>query len=348
MKRLGEFRKPHVGLFEYNGEDLLDRARHLGLVATDTWQAIHLREPDGRHHHILRHYAIGTTHGVMAAASREDGIYFDPRKADYFRGGTVRRFLNADGDLCLYGSSGMYVGADGVFVESDGVKSDIVVGAKRLSIKDSGLLELEGELMGPGGWVMLPWAAGKPDITMHAALYYDVWGTAYGKPVRGIVSFENLYNPPGTVWGDSPVAKHYVGTYCAFANRFEDGSVQNGQIANWTSAGAFANIWDDGRHIDAEVLATRVFYRPDGFAGRIEYDLDNGETWECVTEKNGAAIDTWKVAQSIGQTYRTGHKGHVGRVGETRKRQSWYGVFEVFPDRLPGYAEQTREAPGEA
>ena len=43
------------------------------------------------------------------------------------------------------------------------------------------------------------------------------------------------------------------------------------------------------------------------------------------------------MAQKIGQNYRTGNKGHAGRVGEARKRRSWYAIAEVFPDRLDGH-----------
>lgn len=56
--------------------------------------------------------------------------------------------------------------------------------------------------------------------------------------------------------------------------------------------------------------------------------------------QNGVAIDTWEIAQSIGQTYRTGHNAHAGRVGDNRPRKNWYGVFEVFPDRLKGYVKE--------
>lgn len=338
MKRLGEFSRPQVGVHRYVGEDLMGNARHFGLAPNDSWVTVHVREDNGPHYHILRHFKPGTSTGVMAAMSHEDGIYFDPRKMDYLRGGTVRRTLNADGDLCLSGSLGMYVGADGVFVESEGLKSEAVIGAKRISVKDSGLVDLQGPLMGPGQWVYLPWAPGKGEATMHTSLFYNVSGTVYGRPVRGIVIHENMWHPPGMAWGDSPINQKLMGTWCAFAHEFEDGTVQYGHLANWTSAGCFANIWDNGKHIDSDISATKVEYRQDGFAGRIEFKLANGETWECVTEANGAAIDTWKMAQRIGQNFRTGHKGHVGRVGDTRKRRSWYGIFEVFPDRLKGYA----------
>jgi hypothetical protein len=236
--------------------------------------------------------------------------------------------------------AGNVCGADGVFVESEGLKSEVVVGAKRLSVKDSGLVDLQGSIMGPGEWTLLPWAAGKPEATMHTITYYNVEGKVYGRPVRGITVFENVWNPPGTTWGDSPVSNKYLGVWCSFAHEFKDGTVQYGQIANWTSAGCFANIMDNGRHIESDVKSTRVIYRDDGFAARIEFELANGETWECFTEKNGASIDTYKMAKSTGKNYRTGHKGYGGRVGDNRERRSWYGIFEVFPDRLRGFTKE--------
>ena len=338
-RRLGEFRRPQTGTFQYVGGDLLDSARHFGLARSDSWITSHLRDDSGRHYHILRHYGVGTSTGVTAAVSREDGIYFDPRKMDYLRGGTVRRYVNSDGDLCMTGSLGMQVGAEGVFVADGGLKSEVVAGARATSVKDSGLIDLKGPLLGPGHWFMMPWQAGTADATMHTALYYNVKGTVYGETAQGIMVFENIWSPPGLTCGDSPLSKDLMGLWCAFAQEFEDGSVQYGQLQNWTSAGSFSNITDNGKHITSEVTSSKVFYRDDGFADRIEFRLADGDTWECVTEANGVAIDTWKLAQSTGQTFRTGHKGYCGRVGDKRKRRSWYGIFEVFPDRLRGFVD---------
>ncbi|MET0656937.1 MAG: hypothetical protein ABW110_02120, partial [Steroidobacteraceae bacterium] len=68
------------------------------------------------------------------------------------------------------------------------------------------------------------------------------------------------------------------------------------------------------------------------------------ETWEFVAEANGAMQDMIALARRLGSNAQV-HKGHVGRVGDKRKRRNWYSIQEWFPDRLVAGARDDDETP---
>jgi len=305
-------------------------ARHFGLVLSETWMTAHVRSDSipGRHYHILRHFRPGTTTGVMAAASEIDGVYYSNRSQEFSRGGSVRRFSDQTGDLNFIGSSGFYGGNAGPTLNAK-------IGSAAISWDDSGLLALRGDSLGIGHYVYLPWPQGGGKGTVHAHFYFSVCGELFGEKISGIVAFENVWLPPETLWGESPIVQKFQGVWCAFATEWEDGSVQYGHLVDWTGAGSFASIVDQGRYVRSGLQVTDVKYREDGFVARTEFALDDGETWEAVTEGNGALVDQFKMAQRAGENFRA-HKGYVAKVGETRNRKRWYSIEEIFPDRLSG------------
>ena len=158
--------------------------------------------------------------------------------------------------------------------------------------QDSNELELSGRLLGPGTQVYVPWRdGGVSGGTAHTGVFYEVKGFLFGEPVVGILILEQIFSPPGKMLHNSVLRRKYVGSWNGFANVFDDGSVQCGQFG--FGAGPFRHgiIVDGDRHIVTHVDSVKTEYKEDGLGSRLEYQLSNGATWECVVEKNGTMID---------------------------------------------------------
>lgn len=333
------FGHPWAATLDFDATNYLPTTKVLGLSMAESWLFTHLRgKGSDSIHHLVRTIRAGTTTGCMVATAVEDGVRYREDAAKFLRGGAVRRHVREDGSLCIDGSLGYFNGGGGPEVHA-------VLGPKTMTWSDSGHLELTGKIMGPGLVFCIP---GFNDEAMfYSHLYYEVEGTFFGEPVEGIVPYENCWLPTGKLYTDGPILQRYEEAWCAFATIYEDGSVQYGQLAGWSEGMAFADIWDNGRHIACPILSKEVTWRPDGFADRVQYNLANGETWEFCLEDRGILRSQWEMAQATGQNFRV-HKGTANRVGETRKRRVHYALVEIFPDRIGRSAKEVMAAKVEA
>ena len=324
---LGEFGHAITGIFNFVPGDLIPTSSYFGLQLSDTYIMAHLRDPSRtRQLHVVRPVASETTAGMSFSVSREDGIYTDTRSGEFLRGGYVRRATDAGGNLSFAGSSGAWSGLNDKTLEASfGLEA---------AWHDSNCLDIRGPTLGPGLQLLLPWRDGAGwGGLLDVSIYYEVEGTLFGQPVLGFLILEMMFSPPGMTLHDSVLRRRYVGAWNAFATRFEDGSVQYGQIGFGANPFRYANIMDGDKHIHGPISSIKTEYALDGMGSRVEYRLANGESWECVVGKNETLRDMTRMAAAQGSNCQV-HKGAVGRVGDARPWRNRYAILEWFPDRL--------------
>jgi hypothetical protein len=324
---LGEFDHAIAGLFDFVPKDTIPTASYFGLQLSDTYVMAHLRDSSRtRQLHVVRPVAQETTAGMSFSASREDGIYSDPRGGEFLRGGYIHRAIDSEGNLTLAGSSGTWSGADNKTLEMSFGRDAFW--------RDSGRLDIRGRAMGPGLQLLVPWREGeRAGGILDASIYYEVEGTLFGEAVSGFLILEMMFSPAGRTLHDSVLRRRYVGAWNAFATRFEDGSTQYGQIGFGAGPFRYANIVDGGKHICSPVASVETKYGPDGMGSHVEYRLANGERWECLVGRDETLRDMTRAAAAQGSNCQI-HKGSVGRVGDARSWRNRYAILEWFPDRL--------------
>jgi hypothetical protein len=284
-----------------------------------------------RHLHLVRPIMLRTSTGASFSVSREDGVYQDPRTQHLLRGGNFERRADDSGNLVFSGSSGFWAGAASQTVEA--------AFGRTMSWSDSGHASLEGRLLGPGTQAYISSRDGAAAGGLcHTALFYEAHGKLFDETVSGIVILEQAFSPPGQILSDSAVRRRFGGGWNGFASVFEDGSGQYGHLTYGRGPFRFANIVDGDRDIACPVQSVIFETKNEGFGSRLEHQLANGEQWEFVAEENGAMRDMIALAARLKSTAQL-HKGHVGRVGDTRRRRNWYSIQEWIPERLiPGHS----------
>ena len=95
---------------------------------------------------------------------------------------------------------------------------------------EKGLFDLEGELLGPG----LQWYLPSTDTSMfYVSQLFEVNGNLRGKPVRGIIGFDDIYLPRGVILyaGGDPLTRHKNHrAWYTWATRYKDGSFDAGHF----------------------------------------------------------------------------------------------------------------------
>ena len=280
----------------------------------------------GRHLHMVRPVMLRTSPGASFSVSASEGIYQDARSSAFLRGGNWNRGLDPNGALTLSGTSGFWAG--------NAPETVSAAFGTQLAWSDSGHLQLTGNLLGPGTQAYIPSREGAAAGGLcHTAIFYEVNGQIFDESVSGIVILEQAFSPPGYILSDSAVRRRFVGGWNGFASVFEDGTVQFGHLTYGSGPFCFANIVDGERHVCCPVTAIKTETTPEGLGKRIEYTLANGALWESVAESNGAMRDMIALAARQGASTQL-HKGHVGKLSETRRRRNWYSIQEWYPERL--------------
>ena len=333
--RMGEFPLATFGVFDFCGEDFLADSRYFGLHLSETYLIAHLvSKRDGRDIHITRPIMLFTSGGFSLSVTGEGGgVYQDSRGRGFLRGGTFQRGLDAQGALHLNGWSAFWAGGSDQTV-------DVHVGDEFVW-EDSGQMSLRGRRIGPGVQTYVPSRRGRQGTGVcHTGTFYEGEGTVLGEPVSGIMIIEHVFTEPGEVLSDSSIRRRFAGGWNGFATVFQDGSHQHGHITYGAGPFRFANIMDGDRHIACAIDSIETETGPDGLGKRVEYRLANGEIWEFITTTT--LMDMLKQARALGSDAQL-HKGYVQRVGETRKRRTWYSIQEWVAERLRNDALEATE-----
>lgn len=190
---------------------------------------------------------------------------------------------------------------------------------------ESGLLELDGRLIGPGLQWYTPWP--QHGGAYYAARIYRARGTILGKAVDGFMGFDQYYFPPGFAYANDPFVQDVELSYVVFGNEYDDSTIEVGHMffghGRW---GAAMVNNEQGPIILSTEVYSEISERDErGYAARIVYRVDR-EDWEFVADPTARMPDFGEgVAKNPAQ------EGRFRRVGDTRGLVAWWGWTETVP-----------------
>jgi hypothetical protein len=311
--RMGQFNRLQVAGFEVRAEDQLATRTYFGLRHTDTWFDAFLVGESGTFY-VVSHDVWSEPGGAMAAAgliggfrSSPEGMVADERSGQW--AGAITQTLTAD-DQLVYAAQG------------PASPERVTFGASSLAWRaDNGDIDIAGPLAGGGTQWHHAWR--QPDGQTGEMFYnhqgYSVEGAYFGEAVSGHVIVE-------TMWGNEHYMETWwvqnrIGHWSSFANDYDDGTSEYGQIlcGEFGARGAIV-VDNEGR----EVVCTTNVNTFEEADGRVRYEFGNGETWEFWVDPARA--------MSFPRT-KLGFGG-CQRVGESRTILKASGSY-LTADRLP-------------
>jgi hypothetical protein len=272
-RRMGQFDRLQVGGFEVVPEDQVVTRTYFGLRHQDTFFDALFTTASGTFQ-LISHDVRSAADGSLSAfpflgafRSTPAGMVPDPRYAPW--SGAITQTLSADGRIVYavpQASSPAEVSFDGVSLEWTSTSDDI---------------HLSGELSGNGTQYRLGWR--QPDSATGEMFYnhqgYSVEGAYFGEPATGHVIVE-------TMWGsdhytDTWWVQNRVGHWASFANNYDDGSSEYGQILCGEYGARGAVIVD---RTGQPVVCTTNVNAYEEANDRVRYEFGNGETWVFIAD----------------------------------------------------------------
>jgi hypothetical protein len=221
------------------------------------------------------------------------------------------------------GDSGMRFEADA----SEGAQS------LQVTLDEAGLRWWEGEIFDVSGAEVLPalqWSIvpdDEPESAMRCATrVFAVSGNFEGVDVDGFVAIDEVCLAAGRQnHVDDPItAGNITDVWCAWANAYDDGTVEAGQAAFGANGLGFAVLASGGEARVAERVSGSVTSDDEGRPTHISFDID-GERWEFVADDRGLPIEP------LPGPFRQA-EGWFRRAGEQRRPLVWWATPEVPAD----------------
>lgn len=219
-----------------------------------------------------------------------------------------------------------------------GAPWQITASGERMTWKEEGLFDLQGPLIGTGMQWYLP---GVDWGTFYCSQVYDMSGTCEGRPVKGVIAFDQAYMAEGGAIHfkkDLVVNNKMHVVWWTFATIYKDGSWDLGSFMVGHQNLGYAIFQNDKGEIrtttDIEGTAT---HKPGSyFASGARIVLDGKEEWEFLPDPRGEMRDFVGGFPITAQ-----QEGRWRRVGDTREPDRWMAWGES--DRRNGTA---RNVPG--
>lgn len=296
------------------------RATPFGL----TEQVIYLyggwRESDGTLHVFERKFIGPMTAGLWLMKTADGSVEINPRSAQTVRGEVKRQYT--DDAILLHGALMEKVGASG-----GDFTFRVTEGAFEWA-ENGDLLKLSGTLVGPGVQIYAP---DNEEPILYISELYKTKGTVEGEEVEGFVFYDHSYWPAGHDWKEYRVYKDLQLGWQAFANEFEDGSIEWGHLCLGRNDFNFSAVSDTegALSMEADVVGGVTLGEGD-WTQRAVWQTPSGLEWTFELEENGA-LSGFTAARWGG--YRA-QAGLTRRTGDTRKVRNGFSWLETFGDRL--------------
>lgn len=286
------------------------------------------REPDGTLHVFERKFIGPMTAGLwLMRVEADQGVKIDPSSIRTVRGETKRTF---EADEVIWRGQMMenQVSEHG---SEEGLLLKFTEG--NLEWTEGDILALNGKLVGPGLQVFAP----DPDEAFYyGSELYKVSGRVLGADVEGFVFLDFSAWPHGTDWKEYKVFNHLQLGWEAFANEFDDGSIEWGHLCIGADRFSFTMVGN----ADGAVALHTV-----GVQGGV--DIGDNEWAERAIWKGPGGNDAWVFEMEDGgklaeftEARWGGYRAQCGltkREGETRTLKVGFSWLETFAHRLADY-----------
>lgn len=196
--------------------------------------------------------------------------------------------------------------------------------------KEDKLLDLKGRLLGPG----LQWHAPEPaGSELYVSQIYAVEGTYQGRPVKGVIAFDQSYLPEGMhmYTGKDPLFREQLHHRCwyTWGTVYQDGSYDCGHFVLGTDRVGFAVYTDQTQKVTmvTEVSGDIVIDPQGTWPQRITVNAGKDQ-WEFLPDPRGRMPD---MLGGAAQSWTPQNEGRWRKVGDKRKPAVWFAWGEVAP-----------------
>ncbi len=278
------------------------------------------REKDGTLHVFERKFIGPMTAGLWLMKCDENAVEINPESARTVRGEVKREYT--EDSILLHGAMMEKVGDSG-----GDFKFNVTPG--KFEWQENGdLLNLSGTLVGPGVQIFAP---DNEEPILYISELYKVVGNVDGEDVEGFVFYDHSYWPAGTDWKEFKVFKDLQLGWEAFANEYEDGSIEWGHLCIGREGFNFTGVCD----ADGPVSMTSgglggIDLGEGDWAQRAAWQAPDGNTWTFELE-DGGTLSGFTAARW--GNYRA-QAGHTRRVGDDRTVKLGFSWLETFGDRI--------------
>jgi hypothetical protein len=277
------------------------------------------READGTLHVFERKFIGPMTAGLWLMNARGGSVSIEPVSASTVRGEVKRQYT--DNSVLLHGAMMEKVGGSGGEFRFEATNDSF-------TWTEGDVLALNGGLVGPGVQIYSP---DRSEPILYISELYKVGGRVLNDDVEGFVFYDHAYWPSGYDWKEFRVFKDLQLGWEAFANEYDDGTVEWGHLCLGRQGFNFAAV--AGREcaivMDSAVTGG-VDVGEDDWAQRATWRASSGEEWSFQLE-DGGRLSEFSAARWGG--YRA-QAGHTRRIGDDRNVRLGFSWLETFADRL--------------
>jgi hypothetical protein len=258
------------------------------------------------------------TGGAWLMTDQSGKVQLADEALQSFRGEVKRFYTDTE-----HRYQGSLLGASG------GTGIDYRLTAGGISWSEGDALDLEGHLVGPGIQIG---TLDHVEPFFYTSEVYKISGRALGENVEGFVFLDHGYWPHGRDWKEWKVFGDFQLSWSVYANEFDDGTVEWGQVAIGRDGFNFVAIADaDGPVAMDSGTQGGIDPTTDDWAQRIGYRAHGGRTW-IFELGSGGQLSQFSEARG-GAGYRA-QVGRVGMHGDTRKVKLGFAWGESFMERF--------------
>lgn len=202
--------------------------------------------------------------------------------------------------------------------------------------REEGLLDIKGTLLGPG----LQWyAADREGCELYVSQIYLMEGTYRGRTVRGILAFDQSYEPEGQNMysGNDPLFRQYLHHRCwyTWGTVYKDGSYDCGHFMLGTDRLGFAVYTNEKQQVTMVTdVRGDITIDPKGtWPTRITIQA-GPDHWEFLPDLRGRMPD---MLGGAAQSWTPQNEGRWRRIGDKREPDVWFAWGEVAPSGRTEY-----------
>jgi hypothetical protein len=311
-----------VGTYQPSLATLDQRVLRAGLGVQVVYLYGGWRERDGTPHIFERKFIGPMTAGLWLMRLEKDGVKIDPSSIRTVRGESKRSFT--DSEVVWRGQ--MMENQVSEHGSEEGMELRFTPGA--LDWTEGNILRLQGRLVGPGLQVYAP----DPDEAFYySSQLYKVAGRVLGADVEGFVFVDHSAWPQGTDWKEYRVFNHLQLAWEAFANEYDDGSIEWGHLCIGADRFSFMMVADaDGAvSLHTTDVTGGVDLGEHEWADRAMWKA--GDDCWIFEREDGGKLTEFTDARWGG--YRA-QVGQTRRVGDGRPVRIGFSWLETFAARL--------------
>jgi hypothetical protein len=265
------------------------------------------QDSDSTLHAFERKFIGPMTAGLWLMRLENGKVKIDPSSARTVRGETKRTF----GDDEVVWTGQMMETQVGEHGREEGFVLRFTNGA--ITWTEGDILRLHGALVGPGLQVLAP---DPIESFYYSSQLYKVSGRVVDADVEGFVFLDHGAWPHGTDWKEFLAFNHLQLAWAAFANEYEDGTIEWGYLCIGADRFSFMMVADAHNAVTLRTtdVTGGVDLGENQYVQRAVWRGGDGRTWRFDLEPGGQLAE---FAEARWGGYRA-HAGLVRRVDDER------------------------------